>query len=280
VLVVGEEIIFIMRNKINFIIALAILLFIVSCEKGTITRKYSNYNKEALVNFKNAINEWRTKKSDNYVGNSITVYNGNNPMENCGIQHNAQLDSVKLLIGFDSLSLANLLSYYANNYQINTLVSESEIINRMNYLQNNIVTDNGYYQSSFVDNLIGISEEEKEVLNSYFSALKSVENLEERIEYSKYLEGVILSSNFEKVAKNRMLRTFSIFRYSTFYWDNYWLMQAGTQNGGGMTDLVDALAEYWATHGDHEVGVFEDGASVNLYASMVSLSYEIISGLF
>ena len=47
-----------------------------------------------------------------------------------------------------------------------------------------------------------------------------------------------------------------------------------------MSDVIDSIAEYWATHGDHAVGVFEDGASVNTYASEASLIYTIVAGFF
>ena len=249
-----------------------------SCEKDTNRSANAIDNKQDVELLKLAIKEWGMRKNNTHT-KSIIVYNTNNPMDEAGIRHNKQLDSVSIQIGFDTLTLTNLLSYYENNYGVNIIIDESQVINRINYFQNNILTSDGLYNPSFVNGLVGITQEEKEVLNSYYSVLKTVVSLQERIAYSKYLEDVIISSNFGIVAKNRMLRAFSIFRHSTYFWDKYYSTQEGLQNGGGMADVMDSIAAYWATNCDHEVGVFEDGASVNTYASEVSLMYTIIEGL-
>ncbi|MDR3047843.1 MAG: hypothetical protein LBU51_09620 [Bacteroidales bacterium] len=148
----------------------------------------------------------------------------------------------------------------------------------LTYIQNihTDLTDNNGYYSKYINSLANISETEKVIINLYFTKMVSIDNLQERIETSKSAENFIVNEkSLSYNEKQRILITFALYRYSTYFWTTEF---PSKQNQGGGCDLIDGAGFYIATHGDFPPRYIEDGASAHAYAAFFSAVIGIITG--
>lgn len=91
-----------------------------------------------------------------------------------------------------------------------------------------------------------ISELEKSILHTYFYEVASTDDIAMRIDISKSTEDdVIATIHLENDAKERLLQCFSLYRYSTYYWDSF----EGYEGMSPWSQFVDALISQGCVEG-------------------------------
>jgi hypothetical protein len=270
----------------NLVLAILIGFTLISCTKDNNSKTETEINSTELIQsstmneLSNYIQSEKKRLLENIETKSLEISNLENPYNNVGYLHNVCLDYFNSNGGIDNYTIDLALLRSKQYYGITCNLTTNEYISRLSTLLGNLYSDDFEYQNDFVNSLTDISQIEKGFLNMYFTEVDSISSIEIRVELSKSIEKSILESTvISNDSKSRLLRTFSIYRYSTFFWYNYSAASKVRDYRREIADIVDALSEHWATHSEHEVGVFEDGSDVNEYSATVSLTAYILIGI-
>jgi hypothetical protein len=241
-----------------------------SCNKNEESAKTTNNNismEETINNFNNVL-----KKASSSIKNNpqkdIIVSNENNPYDNNGALHNnilEYLDENNYLSG----ELPQLIEAITEETNIVFTEDPEFYIDLIDTLNSLIYNENGSYNEAFVNSaIIGIPNIEKSTLNNFFDYISSIDDLNERIIVSKAAEDFVLESDeYNADTKKRLLTSFAIFRYSTFFWNDKY---SETYVSMRQCDFIDAFGEFIAQNVEFPVGVIEDGSDVYRYAALFS----------
>ena len=133
-------------------------------------------------------------------------------------------------------------------------------------VNNKIYDDNFNYKESCVNYLRDFTDNEKEIINSYFVKVKQIKDLFERIAFSKAAEKEVLNLELTNKEKQRILTVFAIYRYSTYYWNT-----SEKYAYAANCDIVDAIGYYVALYGEWPYGFIEDGKDAYAFAGSFSV---------
>ncbi len=259
-------------NKMRKIsIILIMIVAFASCSKedlsstiseNKITNTSNNY-KTLVEDFEQVFNtEYTINLKENNLRYEI------NPYDSIGFKHNITIDLI-FTEGFLSKDISYLLEGLTKHTGLTFTESPDFYPIMMKSLAKMVYFSDMSYNPFFINTIGGnFPEIEKSVINLFFGNIISIKDPNERIFKSKKAEEFIInSSDFSNESKKRILTTFALYRYSTYYWSD-------KKNPLGLCmqqcDLIDAIGAYIATHADFPDGVMEDGADVNNYASAFS----------
>ncbi|MDR2979361.1 MAG: hypothetical protein LBV02_02800 [Bacteroidales bacterium] len=136
------------------------------------------------------------------------------------------------------------------------------------------------YITTFIDNHKYISTEEKGIVNAYFTKMSDL-NAKDRVELSKMAEDFILNeTGLSEGEKQRILCSFAIFRYSSYYWEEYGAASP-LKNKCGAYSAFDGLYLYqyrdeiYGSH-DYVYGLNPNGVRIHANAAAFSIAACIV----
>jgi hypothetical protein len=252
--------------KIFFLI-IAILAF-TFCFTGCTKEKA--VTDKTVEEFIKVLNEYQSQGGSKA---SIQVEFAANPYNEQGEMHNALLDrffdeicgKVDPALYIDKfIEMVNLPGNKTGNYYITLF----------NKVRNSICDEKGY-NPTFINKQEYISATGKGLLNSYFTKMNEFLSLRDKIELSKIAEAFLINTDdISKEEKRDMLISFAIYRYSNYFWEEYF------DDIPAKAPLTfaqfDAIGLYIAYNSDIEW--VQDGASANSFATAFSIVCCVASG--
>lgn len=200
-----------------------------------------------------------------------------NPFDRAGVIHNEFLETLMRydFLNNDTLSFIQTINDITN-FRLQNLDVFRYVIN-VHYPS--VFDQEGNYLSDAVEGLNNIPSLERTTLNTFFNTLVELDNVNDKIIACKNAERFIKQSvNYSNEMKERLLTAMAIYRYSTYYWNNYLSSESkGKCNWDDIYNCFDALGVYLACNYGDEIeesfGVsIQDGKDVYHYASMVSFT--------
>ncbi len=253
--------------------ALGIGVLIYSCSKESDSSQVNELNGNNVniaEELNNVFNKVRANNSSSRL--MVQVENEENPFDNVGASHNEILGHLMAQEYTDS-TICNAISEVEREFNTEIEFNCQEMLSFINEGKNETFDSINNYKTDLFDELynsnkIGLSE--YSIVNTTIENVYSSIDLNEQIELLKVAEEYTISSqSLTEVEKGRILRTFAIYRYSSFYWE----IEASDKKHP-IVALADALAEYWAMYGDDSPS--EDGYTINAISSLVSASVSVI----
>ncbi|MDD2345290.1 MAG: hypothetical protein PHY85_04010 [Bacteroidales bacterium] len=219
------------------------------------------------------------KKSTTFALKNKGVYNienKNNPFDYVGYLHNEVLQFIMSADIYES-SICDKISKVNMNFRVN-------IINDCNQLFDLCVDgvfksfdNDGNFKSDLILNLLyknRIDKNEYSIINTTFLNVNDLD-FDSKIDFIKDVEEYTTrNSTLNTEQKNRILRTFAIYRYSSYYWE---IENPQPIARGSVSSFADACAEYWALNDPDSPA--QDGKDVYAFAGVVSAIVHMITNL-
>ncbi len=212
----------------------------------------------------------------------VSVANANNPLDSVGELHNDGLD---FLIGLslDESNMCNSLPEINSEFGAHIGLSCNETLSVLDTLVGGALKEDYDYSSEYLENLYitrKISYDEFSVMNTTISNVYDMD-LSQKIESIKAAEKYVIESTVLTTAeKDRVLGSFAVYRYSSFYWENEYTGTWRAQDGYGLIgSMVDMMAFYWASYQSLDSSAFQDGGDMTLFASNVSYCISHMLGI-
>ena len=269
-----------MKKLIKFgAMALTMGMFIYSCEKENVnsTKNTSHSNNNIVEDLHQIFNEIQgeednvnAKSSSNL---SVPLANKQNPFDNDGLQHNEVLSYI-MSLGLDESNVCSSLGLVSKEFQVKIDLSCNELISLINDGSSKTFDDERNYKSVLLNDLLNrgnISENEFQVVNTTIEKVYNLTNLNQKITLLKASENYTRNSQFlTDIEKERIQRTFAIYRYSSFYWE----VDAIELAAGPGASAADALMYYWALNSEYSPA--QDGKDAYAIAGAVSAAFVIL----
>jgi hypothetical protein len=245
-----------------------LFLTITSCQKREIENKSEIKLKSERIDFMELMTAVRDASIDlNNRGNNCE--NSLNPFDHHGIEHNSILSHLHDIEATQG-DLSHLISEFEDHTNLEVYKSPSYFEQLVSDIKSEIYDSNYEYIPDFMNSFQGrLPQLEINIVNSYFETIAVCDTLDVRINMSKAAESFVINSDsLTSESKDRMLLTFALYRHSTCFWDSE---QDDDRNPLKMCDIFDAIGAYIAMNDpDIPVGVIENGAEVNEFASLFS----------
>ncbi len=258
---------------ISSLIILAGVIFY-SCSKED---KQINKTQNVVNDFKQIINNVDITS----FNKAIDVYFPENPYDSIGILHNIVLQK---------LNEQNLLLYNSNIKDVissleiifNKTLNDNDYIGYVKQLKSEIIINEVDYNESFINSLNTLTIDEKEIVNNYFLTMFSTTDVGGIIAKSKAAEHFIINSNsFSNIEKERMLKTFAIFRHSSSFWADFNKLKLNKHLAKVLASAVDAISYYCAANCINvNCDDFQDGKDLHMYSGLMSSIYYVLFGGF
>ena len=265
-----------MKKLIYGAMALTIGLLIYACNKEDVKQlKRADESKANIVEDLNNIfseiendrDEITTKSSPKL---NVPLANKQNPFDNTGVQHNEVLRHLSSL-EFTESNVCNSIPAVNKEFEVEININCDELLSIIDNGANKTFDKKGNYKTDLLDDLLSegkISNNEYIVVNTTVENVYDLDNLNQKIALLKASENYARNSPFlTDIEKERVQRTFAIYRYSTFYWE----VEAEKLAAGPIANLADAYATYWAMNSMQSP--FQDGASIGIFAGVVSSAF-------
>lgn len=229
-----------------------------------------NIENDILNIYKNCENKNLAKKTS-----ELNIQNVENPLDSVGILHNEVLDYL-LKDGVNRTTLCNKIPAMNVKFNTNINISCQNLYDMCHAGMLKTFDKDGNYKSDLLQDLYitkKISKAEYEIINTTFLNSNNL-MFNNKVQFIKDVEKYTLNCNrLTTQEKNRILRTFAIYRYSSYYWE---VSKSNTDEFGPISAYADSLAEKYAlTHG--EPGFIEDGKDVYAFAGVVSTIVHIFT---
>ena len=262
-----------MKKLINGALALTLGMLVYSCIKeefknvnGTDQNK-ANVVEDLTKIFNEVENDKVNTANKSSSKLSVPLANKQNPFNSTGVQHNEALRyliSLELTESNVCSSILSLNKEFGTNININC----DEFLSLIQSGANKTFDEQGNYKTDLLDALLNenkISNNEYLVVNTTIENVYDLDNLNQKIALLKASENYTRNSQFlTESEKERIQRTFAIYRYSTYYWE----VEEAALAAGPIANLADAMAEYWALNSPDSPA--QDGSDVYAIASIVS----------
>lgn len=254
--------------------ALAMGMFIYSCEKGDDNNISSGEKKKITSNIVEELNSiFGNIESDNASFKlNVQLANENNPFDSVGVKHNEVLSYLNSLELTES-TICNSLTEASREFDTRITLNCQEILNVINNGTSKTFDDLGNYKADLLDELLStdkISENEYSIVNTTIENVYNNNDLNQRIQLLKASEEYTKNSQvLTDTEKGRIQRTFAIYRYSTYYWE----VETNKLAGPG-ADLADASAEHWLLNSGYSPA--QDGGDVYVLSGLISLMYFVL----
>lgn len=273
-----------MRKLIYGGAALTIGLFFNSCEKVNIdgTRKTDEV-KNVIIEDLNDIfkkiedkNEYNTTKSLSISIDSIS--NEQNPYNEVGVEHNSVLAYIRSL-NLNDTNFCKAIPAVNSKFEVNLDLTCKELKLLIQSGTDMTFDKDNNYSSEFLEHLVDkgkISENEFLIVNTTFANVSTLSDLKLRISKIKAIEDYTINTPLlNKEEKGRVLRTFAIYRYTTYYWE----VEAGYSFSSiGVAEIADAIAEHWALNSLDSPA--QDGKDVHIISGIVSAFFTFMFSFF
>ena len=266
-----------MKKLIYFVFALALGMFIYSCSKEVDEKEVSVQNTKNS-NIVQDLNEIFNNVKNNNSSSKLTVQveNEKNPFDYVGQKHNVALAHLMAQNYTDS-TFCNSLSEMEREFEVEVNYNCQDILSIIEDGKTETFDSLGNYKTDLFDDLLTnkkIGENEYAIVNTTIENIFGNNNLNERIELLKVAEDYTINSQvLTELEKNRILMTFAVYRYSTYYWEI-----EESERANPLVDVADALAMYWALHSiDSEVNDAVEAATI---ATLTSLGVAVVVGIF
>ena len=272
-----------MRFKVLFLSVILAGGIFTSCKKENVltTSPNNNYDENLESELEELFLQTKEEHSQNLKSSNqlnVPLPNKKNPYDIVGVKHNEALDLIRSQNNskFDICQLTDLIQ---REYDVKNAFSCSDISNTFNSGRDMFFNNNNY-SSQLFDNLLDenkISANERNILNSTTSAIFNANNMNQKIALLKASEN--FTRNYPHIsedARQRILTSFAIFRYSSFYWE---IDEADEVELACSVCVAaaDAYAYYWALNSpDVDDNVIQDNATAYSFSSLVSSVAEVI----
>jgi len=258
--------------KVVFVLTLSIGLFS-SCEKEG----------ESINSFESNTSI-PSKSSSTSVKSEITepLENPNNPYDDQGQKHNDVLNFIftsysplpdDVCIYYDDV-LSEFNVSFTSSCQDFKLIFDEDYSDSVVTFINDTVVD---YDSSLLVNLRNdgkISVNEFNVVNDVIIDVHNTTNINDKIIKIKEEEDNVVNNQFlNQAEKRRVLTTFSILKYSAYYWDT----NLSHPEAGFYSMLIDAMAEYWVLNDCLDCDFIQDGKDVYAFSGAASAALPCFS---
>jgi hypothetical protein len=164
-----------------------------------------------------------------------------NPYDFIGAEHNVRMEFVHNHENFTkdaSKALEIYDGYFVLNNKKNIITDNAKALSSANNYYSKVVKD-GQMNYEWINSL-PIPEIEKQITVLYYTTLLDIDNINLRIGLSKSTEAIVINSDLSADSKERLLRGFAIFRYSSSYWSNFEIYP-------GLSPLSEAV-DAWVTN--------------------------------
>ncbi|PHR47973.1 MAG: hypothetical protein COA32_05430 [Fluviicola sp.] len=272
-----------MRFKVLFVSFILAGGLFTSCEKEEVIGFSPNDSSDE--NLKSELEELfeETREEHNFSLKSsgqlnVPLSNKKNPFDIVGEKHNEALDLIRSQSSsdFDICQLTDLIN---REYNLNNAFNCSDINNSFDSGKDLFFNGNNY-SSQLFDNLLSnneISTNERNILNSTTIAVFGANNMNQKIALLKAAENYTRNyPHISEESRDRILTSFAIFRYSSFYWE---IEEADDVELACSVCVAaaDAYAYYWALNSpDVDDNVIQDNATAYSFSSLVSRVAEVI----
>lgn len=234
------------RNIYSHVFKISVVLFLMttvffSCEKEKPNVKSANNVRLDILHIYDNYNEMSDLALNKLNSNDIA--NELNPYDYVGQLHNEVLDFVFCETKNEFCDLLDkAVIYYNSSSEINC----DNIMRLCSYGVVKSFNDKGEFNSIIFEELLKekkISKNEYDLISTTISLSVKLE-ASERIKFIKEIEKYIVGSSvLTSCEKERNLMAFSIYRYSTFYWNENILVSSVWEP---VITAVDAIARHWA----------------------------------
>ncbi len=289
-----------MKNQTVSSIALSLgvvgLLILGSCEKPKKTSVLESNNQESeaiLVNINKQVSEASKQTHESVLQNqqsrTADDYPGfaSNPFNSAGLEHNNYLDFMRSQPDFNSNhDIEQNTRLFNRLRELRGIAPQTQevLIASMQNIVSQLYTRNGsniQYKTSFFDGL-AIPALEKDIAKLYFSTMNGhLANVFERVALSKVIEqevnAITNTSLLPDESKQRLLASFAVYRYSTYYWNVENPTPPNTNYIYPIGDAVDCAIYDWLK-GDPTFDLGPTGNSVK--SGEASFFADLIYSLF
>lgn len=243
-------------------------------EKGAVSSNNSDINNKIESDVLSIFHSL-TKGENNSLKNldDLNIQNLNNPFDSVGYLHNEVLSFI-IQEDIDESTLCEILPDINTHFGVDISNDCDQWYSLCEDGISNTFDDEGNYKSDMLLNLCNedkISESEYQIINTTFLNVGELD-INSIIEFIKDVEAYTLeNTSLDTEGKNRVLRTFAIYRYSSYYW-----RVENQQPQGPISALADAIAMHWALTSDDSWA--QDGKDVYAIAGTVSAYVHLWTG--
>jgi hypothetical protein len=262
-----------MKKLIYFVFAVALGVLIYSCTKENDDNNVIGKDEKSnsIVQDLNTI--FNNIKNNNSLSKlNVIVENEENPFDNVGVDHNIALAHLMAQNYTDS-TFCNSLSEMEREFEVEVNYNCQEVLSIIEDGKIKTFDSLGNYKTDLLDELLKddkISENEYSIVNTTVESVFASNNLNEKIELLKVAEEYTMNSQIlTEVEKFRILSTFAVYRYSSYYWE---IEQ--TERVNPIVAVADALAMYWALHS--ELSEVNDGVEAGIISTLVSAGVAVL----
>lgn len=207
--------------------------------------------------------------SKNAVPSLKFIANKKNPFDQVGINHNELLSEIRLH-ETNTVNICDVIGELVRVKGLSLNFTCSEVYNVFMSEESKLI-NNGDYSSVLFDELLTnnkISSIEHQIVNTTLQFAFTMGNLTQKIALIKAAENFVANNqSLDQNSKNRILMSFAILKYSSYYWE---VIEQEELICPPCVSYADAVGIWYAMNGDFPVGIIEDGKDVYAFGSFVS----------
>lgn len=252
-----------MKKTVLLLTAAVTGILLTSCNKeeailSPADRSPQNVEKELQEIFAETMQKYTSKEKSSGIL-AVPLENNENPYNDAGINHNSVLKFIHSQKTDDLYELTDLVkSEFPETKNFDFTADDVQNSVDLGFpltIKNDMIISD-IYDSLVADNKI--SEKERSILFTTGKAFFDANNINQKIQIVKVAEKYILrSSDISENAEMRMLVSFAILRYSTYYWE----IEVGDEIEFACAECVefaDESAAVWALHYGYTGGTSEE----------------------
>ena len=205
----------------------------------------------------------------------FNIKNLDNPLDSVGFLHNKVLIFI-MSDDIDASIICNKIPAVNREFNVDILTDCHNLINLCSDGLNRSIDNEDNFKADLLLSLLNenkISEDEYQIVSTTFLISNDL-SFNNKINFIKDVERyTITSRDLDNQEKNRILRTFAIYRYSSYYWE----IENPQPKRGPVSAYADAMAEHWALNDPESPA--QDGKDVYALAGLVSGIVHALTGL-
>lgn len=251
-------------------ILIALLVVVSSCTKFSYSDQENKITaKEDLERlFENTIKE-ESNVHKNAVPSLKFLSNNNNPFDEVGIAHNEMLSEIRQQ-ETNTDNICDVIGAIVKDRNLNFEFTCEDAYRTFMSEESKLI-DNGNYSSALFDELLAtekISSLEYQIVNTTLQFVFTIGNLTQKIALIKAAENYTANNmSLDQNSKSRILSSFSILKYSTYYWE---VVEQEELICPACVSYADGAAVWYAMNGDFPPGIIEDGKDIYAFGAFVS----------
>ncbi|MBC9811204.1 hypothetical protein H9Y05_01835 [Crocinitomicaceae bacterium CZZ-1] len=250
-------------------------LGILGCKKEGIQNKQDNDSSQIRSDIQKIFNTHSKDENYHVKSDEVSIENRDNPLDNVGYMHNEVLRFI-MSPDINRTIICTKIPEVNRAFKVNVSNDCDKLFRLCEIGVAESFDNEGNFQSNVLRTLLEenkIQENEFQIVSTTFLYTNDMK-FNDKINFIKAVEKyTIQSSDLNSEQKNRVLRTFAIYRYSSHYWEN----ENPQPNAmGPISAFADACAEYWALNSPDSPA--QDGKDVYAIAGLVSAVVHVLTG--